>query len=175
MLCRLQCRNDVTNILTKKGTTLKNKQTPLNFETIKRLIKQKTQEKFSQEAIASCRKTQWQNINPLNAKLNPICHLLALLGAHPILHISRVRVKSTWEDNKNKPRKQAVANFRLNTGHDCIAAHLNRIKIFSHNYCTICNMKNTTMDKDHLLVCTKLDHTSKELSKLYWDARRLME
>ena len=30
--------------------------------------------------------------NPLNAKLNPICHLLALLGAHPILHVSRVRV-----------------------------------------------------------------------------------
>jgi hypothetical protein len=28
-----------------------------------------------------------------NAELNPICHLLALLGAHPILHISRVRVK----------------------------------------------------------------------------------
>jgi hypothetical protein len=23
--------------------------------------------------------------NPLNAKLNPICHLLALLGAHPML------------------------------------------------------------------------------------------
>jgi len=32
-------------------------------------------------------------INPLNAKLNPTCHLLALLGAHPILHISRIRVK----------------------------------------------------------------------------------
>jgi len=32
-------------------------------------------------------------INPLNAELNPICHLLALLGAHPILHISRIRVK----------------------------------------------------------------------------------
>ena len=32
-------------------------------------------------------------INPLNAVLNPICHLLALLGAHPILHISRIRVK----------------------------------------------------------------------------------
>ena len=25
--------------------------------------------------------------NPLNAKLNPICHLLALLGAHHILHV----------------------------------------------------------------------------------------
>jgi len=32
--------------------------------------------------------------NPLNAKLNPICHLLALLGAHPILHVSRIRVKA---------------------------------------------------------------------------------
>jgi len=32
-------------------------------------------------------------IYPLNAELNPICHLLALLGAHHILHVSRVRVK----------------------------------------------------------------------------------
>jgi hypothetical protein len=27
-------------------------------------------------------------INPSNAQLNPICHLLALLGAHHILHVS---------------------------------------------------------------------------------------
>ena len=32
-------------------------------------------------------------VNPLNVELNPICHLLALLGAHHILHISRIRVK----------------------------------------------------------------------------------
>jgi len=32
-------------------------------------------------------------ISPLNAELNPICHLLALLGAHPIFHVSRIRVK----------------------------------------------------------------------------------
>jgi hypothetical protein len=31
--------------------------------------------------------------NPLNAKLNPICHLLALLVAHHILHVSSIRVK----------------------------------------------------------------------------------
>jgi hypothetical protein len=33
----------------------------------------------------------WKNfsINPLHAQLNPICHLLALLGAHHILHVSR--------------------------------------------------------------------------------------
>ena len=32
--------------------------------------------------------------NPLNAELNPICYLLALLGAHHFLHVSRIRVKS---------------------------------------------------------------------------------
>ena len=34
------------------------------------------------------------NINPLNLELNPICYLLALLGAHHFLHVSRIRVKS---------------------------------------------------------------------------------
>ena len=32
-------------------------------------------------------------INPLNAELNPTCYLLALLGAHHFLHVSRIRVK----------------------------------------------------------------------------------
>jgi len=30
--------------------------------------------------------------NPLNAELNPICHLLALLGAHHIFHVGIMRV-----------------------------------------------------------------------------------
>ena len=32
-------------------------------------------------------------INPLNAELNPICHLLALLGGATIVVVSRLRVK----------------------------------------------------------------------------------
>ena len=32
--------------------------------------------------------------NPLNPELNPICYLLALLGAHHFLPVSRIRVKS---------------------------------------------------------------------------------
>jgi hypothetical protein len=32
------------------------------------------------------------SVNPLNAKLNPICPLAALFGAHHILHVSRIRV-----------------------------------------------------------------------------------
>ena len=31
-------------------------------------------------------------VNPLNAELNPICHLLALLVAHHILHVSSITV-----------------------------------------------------------------------------------
>ena len=33
-------------------------------------------------------------LNPLNAELNPICHLLALLGVATIVVVSRLRVKS---------------------------------------------------------------------------------
>jgi hypothetical protein len=37
------------------------------------------------------------HINPLNAELNPICHLPALLRTHLILHVSRIRVNySRW-------------------------------------------------------------------------------
>jgi hypothetical protein len=81
--------------------------------------------------------------------------------------MSKIRVITftrKLENNKNKPRKQAVANFRLNTGHDCLAALLHNMQTEGHS-----------MDKDHLLVCPKLDHTSNELARLYWDARRLME
>jgi len=48
------------------------------------------------ETLAQCRTiTRLCTIcNPLNAKLNPICHLLALLGAHHILHVSGIRVKA---------------------------------------------------------------------------------
>jgi hypothetical protein len=33
------------------------------------------------------------DLNPLNTELNPICHLLALLEAHHIFHVSGLRVK----------------------------------------------------------------------------------
>ena len=41
------------------------------------------------------KKTGWEVeiINPLKPELNPICYLLALLGAHHFFHVSRIRVK----------------------------------------------------------------------------------
>jgi hypothetical protein len=38
-------------------------------------------------------------VNPLNAELNPICHLLELLGAHHILRVSKIRVNETLGQN----------------------------------------------------------------------------
>jgi len=37
----------------------------------------------------------YATFNPLNAQFNPICHLLALFGAHHILHVSRIRVNNS--------------------------------------------------------------------------------
>ena len=39
-------------------------------------------------------------INPLNAELNPICHLLALLGGATIVVVSRLRVKESSDADR---------------------------------------------------------------------------
>jgi hypothetical protein len=44
---------------------------------------------MSQKYIEYCRQL---TINPLNAEINPTCHLLALLEAHHIFHVGGVKV-----------------------------------------------------------------------------------
>jgi hypothetical protein len=51
------------------------------------------------------------NSNPLNTELNPICHLLALLGAHHILHVSRVRVNM-----QQVSKIVSIASYLMGTG-----------------------------------------------------------
>jgi hypothetical protein len=63
------------NVLHHKTTTSERKQ-PASFERCK---------------IHRCLLIH-RIFNHLNAELNPICHLLALLGAHHILHVNRIRV-----------------------------------------------------------------------------------
>ena len=46
-----------------------------------------------QRILWGCGCRQKIGINPLNAELNPIRHLLALVGARHIVHVSRIRVK----------------------------------------------------------------------------------
>jgi len=42
------------------------------------------------------------HFNPLNAELSPICHLLTLLGAHYIFHVSGLKVKGRKKLRQNK-------------------------------------------------------------------------
>ena len=56
------------------------------------------------------RDTHLKKFNPLNAELNAICHLLALLGTHHILHVSRIRVK---------PHRKYNATYLLNGNFSC--------------------------------------------------------
>jgi hypothetical protein len=50
-------------------------------------------------------------INPLNAELNPTCHLPALIGAHPILHISRIKFKISNQAVNSTCRQATIYLF----------------------------------------------------------------
>ena len=49
--------------------------------------------------------TKWL-INPLNAELNPIRHLLALVGARHIVHGSRIRINEALMGKKDSRKAQ---------------------------------------------------------------------
>jgi hypothetical protein len=53
-------------------------------------------------------------INTSNAEFNPICHLLALLGGHHILHVSRVRVKKEDKNANNMKESKRHTNIQGN-------------------------------------------------------------
>ena len=69
-----------------KRNLQKRGRTPNHKRTWKFIIVESSQEIISTFLI--------RKFNPLNAEFNPICYLLALLGAHHFLHVSRIRVKS---------------------------------------------------------------------------------
>jgi len=53
-----------------------------------------------------------QLFNPINAELNPICHLLALLRARHIHHVSRVRVKNYAKRINMLSGRDKILNFK---------------------------------------------------------------
>lgn len=57
------------------------------------------------------------------------------------------------EQNKNKPRRYSIASFHLNSEHDCLAAHLKGINIFTSEECRLCHKPNSKVNKEHLLHC----------------------
>jgi hypothetical protein len=92
-------------------------------------------------------------LNPLNAVLNPICHLLALLGAHHILHVSKTRVNKKIRVFYSHTRATDAEIFgslnqyssryilsNRNAGNiflkliRSLSADVNSIHIFNHNF-----------------------------------------
>ncbi|GBM51409.1 hypothetical protein AVEN_488-1, partial [Araneus ventricosus] len=55
----------------------------------------------------------------------------------------------------DKPRRDAVAAFRLTTGHGCLAAHLYRLGISTEPFCPLCD-SGEVMERHYLLRCGAL-------------------
>jgi hypothetical protein len=122
------------------------KRTPLQADTLKKLLNRKIATKYKQADELAATKN-WR-------------------GIHKIL-----------AEYTGKPRKEVVSNFRLQTWHDYLTARLRKTGTYESSECTICQLPNSTVDKEHLLYCLKLDTMQQVLKntiKLYWNARAKM-
>jgi len=82
-------------------------------------------------------------VNPLNAELNPICHLVALLGGATIVVVSRLRVNSELV----KFNRQLTKYMKIH----------NNVKILEVNFDTECSIKRdqhlNVSWKEHISCC----------------------
>ncbi|GFV15124.1 reverse transcriptase [Trichonephila clavipes] len=68
---------------------------------------------------------------------------------------------------------EAVARFRLTTGHDFLGVYLHLLGAAANEVCPLCG--HVRMDGDHLLQCTELDkYPIGDIVSQYWEARRQM-
>ncbi|GFV66178.1 uncharacterized protein LOC103523915 [Trichonephila clavipes] len=77
--------------------------------------------------------------------------------------------------DKSWANMQGTWDFTLQTDHDCMVHHLDKICFFPSNTCKICNAG--IMNADPFLICPEQDTESQkrgEISKLYWNARTFM-
>jgi hypothetical protein len=78
------------------------------------------------------------SINPLNPELNPICHLLALLGGATIVVVSRLRVnvgpmvRTLYRHNKTDKSTQTQHYVRYQGPFASEWEHVTRVNSFSH-------------------------------------------
>ncbi|XP_071043360.1 uncharacterized protein [Parasteatoda tepidariorum] len=102
--------------------------------------------------------------------------LQASKKAVPLTNAKRLIKKKMMDLTLNQytekilPRRRAVAEFRLTTGHDCLLKHLHRIHVAQAPFCTLCDLQ-AEMDADHLRCCPALGDIS--LCDRYWSAKDL--
>jgi len=75
--------------------------------------------------------------------------------------MKRRDIHKIWAEYKGKCRKETVTNFRLKIGHDCLAANIRKIGIYESSECKICQMPNSIMDAEHLLIALNVIQTNK--------------
>lgn len=66
--------------------------------------------------------------------------------------------KGSAADKPLWPMSEAIAIFRLLSGHDCLAKLIYHIELFSYRYCILSDQRQE-MDQHHLLRCTALFST----------------
>jgi hypothetical protein len=72
---------------------------------------------------ASYKTVQLTHLNPLNAQLKPIYHLVALLEAHYILHVNRIRVNKYFYSDKVDIKvniSNSSEQFQINAAAVCV-------------------------------------------------------
>ncbi|GFT47085.1 reverse transcriptase [Trichonephila clavipes] len=70
-------------------------------------------------------------------------------------------------------RAEAVARFRLATGHDFLGVYLHWLGVAANAVCPLCG--HARKDGDHRLQCTGLvEYAAEDILGLYWEARRQM-
>ncbi|GFX57624.1 reverse transcriptase [Trichonephila clavipes] len=72
-----------------------------------------------------------------------------------------------------EPNPEAVARFRLATGHDFLGVYLHWLGVSANIACPLCG--HAGMDGDHLLQCTGLaEYPADDIASRYWEAQRQM-
>ena len=103
---------------------------------------------------------------------NPFPRLLDLpSGVCKMNFLIKMSWKTSIHSTPDWPRQEAVAKFRLQTGHDILAKHLSRFGILRTPTCKLCNLEED-MDRDHLMRCPVLRSTSE--SGKYWEVRNMI-
>ncbi|GFW27163.1 hypothetical protein TNCV_93891 [Trichonephila clavipes] len=127
-----------TDLLVKRGALVPQNNKPLPQESLRKHILKKLVDTLKSDEEAKSTGKSWVNIQDI------------------------------WKKFCQKPRKEAVANFRLPLGHDCKAHHLNKIGIPPSSVYLFCNSRIT--NTKHILIFPELDKESQkggEISKLY--------
>ena len=124
--------------------TLHTKGTPLQAGTLRKLLNRKIAMKYKQEADELATTKKWRGIHKIVA------------------------------ESKGKPRKKAVSNFRLQTGRDCLTAHLRKIGTYesSAKYQTLPWTRNIcciALNSIPHSKCSRTPSNSTGMPERWWD------